>query len=186
MASKQCVQEIPSAVSQALEFQPNNSKKTAWDVPLLQSASRPDRLEAALSELGEGSPLAEPSVEALRIARSKAKVLPLDCQPVRVRKSKERSESGGGSHLQSPEQKVVFEKDVQHSQRTTQAGSMTLHEGRGGSLKVKVAGGFRRGRGASEGHKPTLAKTKLVQNQVWPKRWRDSFQNRICIDVQFD
>ena len=56
----------------------STKQKSAWDVPLLQAPSRPPdrvsaeateehRLEAALSALGEGNPLAKPLVEALRI-----------------------------------------------------------------------------------------------------------------------
>ena len=87
-------------------------QKSAWDVPLLHSPSRPpDRVSAEATEevhrleaaLGEGNPLAKPLLEALRIARSKTKVLGANhCVQEFRRTSKEKSESGGGSHLQSP------------------------------------------------------------------------------------
>ena len=117
-------------------------QKSVWDV-----ASRPPdrgsaeateevrRLEAALSALGEGNPHAKPLVEALRVARAKAKVLPLEEQIIacknfveRARKRVTRVEAVISRAL---EQKVVFETEVQegearlqqledsHSHRTT-------------------------------------------------------------------
>ena len=117
-------------------------QKPVWDVPLLQSASRPpdrvsaevteevQRLEAALSALGEGNPHAKPFVKALRVARAKAKVLLLDEQIIacknfveRARKRVNRVEAVISRAL---EQKVVFETQVQESEaRLQQAASVT-------------------------------------------------------------
>ena len=114
----------------------STKQKSVWDVPLLQGPSRPPdrvsaeateevhRLEAALSALGEGNPLAKPLVEALRIARSKAKVLLLEEQIIackhfveRARKRVSRVEAVISRAL---EQKVVFEKEVQEGEARLQ------------------------------------------------------------------
>ena len=117
-------------------------QKSVWDVPLLQSASRPpdrlsaeaieevQRLEAAPSALGEGNPHAKPLVEALRVARAKAKVLLLEEQIIacknfveRARKRVTRVEAVISRAL---EQKVVFETEVQEGEaRLQQAASVT-------------------------------------------------------------
>ena len=86
--------------------------------------------EAALSALGEGNPHAKPLVEALRVARAKAKVLLLEEQIVasqnfveRARKRVTRVEAVISRAL---EQKVVFETEVQEGEaRLQQAASVT-------------------------------------------------------------
>ena len=107
----------PSPKIGQLTMHPRNSKrrqsaageptkqqqKSTWDVPSAnsQSPSRQSfrrghrrgashRLEAALSALGTGNPLAKRLV-ALRIARSKAKVLPLEEQIIACKKFVERT-----------------------------------------------------------------------------------------------
>ena len=80
-----------------------HQQKSVWDVPFLQAASHPpDRvsaeaaeevhhLEAAVSVLGDGNPLVKPLVEALRIVRSKAKVLPVEDQIIACKNFIERA-----------------------------------------------------------------------------------------------
>ena len=100
-------------------------QKSVWDVPLLQSASLPpdrvsaeateevQRLEAALSALGERKRHAKPLVEALRVARAKAKVLPLEEQIVAcknfVKRARKRVTRVEAVISRALEQKVVFE-----------------------------------------------------------------------------
>ena len=111
-------------------------QKSFWDVPLQQSASRPpdrvsaeateevQRLEAALSSLGEGNPQAKPLVEALRVARAKAKVLPLEEQIIAcknfVERARKRVTRVQAVISRALEQKVVFETEVQEGEARLQ------------------------------------------------------------------
>lgn len=115
---------------------PKQQQKSDWDVPVLQPASRsPDkvsaeateevqRLEAALSALGEGNPHAKPLVEALRVARSKAKVLPVEEQIIAcknfVERAKKRVMRVQAVISRALEQKVVFETEVQEGEARLQ------------------------------------------------------------------
>ena len=115
-------------------------QKSVWDVPLLQSASRPpdrvsaeateevQRLEAALSALGEGNPHAKPLVEALRVARAKAKVLLLEEQIIACKNFVERARKrvGGGRHLQSPRTEGGV-RDGSAGRRSVTAASRVSH-----------------------------------------------------------
>ena len=114
----------------------STKQKSAWDVPLLQAPSRPPdrvsaeateevhRLEAALSALGEGNPHAKLLVEALRIARSKAKVLPVEEQIIAcknfVERGRKRVSRVEAVISRALEQKVVFEKEVQEGEARLQ------------------------------------------------------------------
>ena len=130
LASKQSVQEIPSAVSQPLGVQ-----KSVWEVPLLQSASRPSdrvsaeateevhRLEATLSAMGQGNPLAKLLVEALGSALSKAKVLLLVEQIIACKNFVERARkrvTRVSVISRAFEQKVVFATEVQEGEARLQ------------------------------------------------------------------
>ena len=136
LASKRSVQETPNAVSQPLGGLTKQQQKSVWDVPLLQSASLPpdrvsaeateevQRLEAALSALGERKRHAKPLVEALRVARAKAKVLPLEEQIVAcknfVKRARKRVTRVEAVISRALEQKVVFETVVQEGEARLQ------------------------------------------------------------------
>ena len=82
------------------------------------------RLEATVSALGNGNPLAKPLVEALPLACSKAKVLPVEDQIIacknfieRARKRVNRVEAVISRAL---EQKVVFETEVEEGEARLQ------------------------------------------------------------------
>ena len=90
--------------------------------PSRQSFRRSHRrgvsLEAALSALGEGSPLAKLLVEAFRNAHSKAKILLLEDQISKnfIERARKRVSRVKAVIFRALEQKVVFEKEVQEGE----------------------------------------------------------------------
>ena len=92
---------------------------SSWKNP--SAVSQPLEIPPAL---GEGNPLAKPLVEALRIARSKAKVLPLEEQIIAckhfVEQARKRVSRVEAVISRALEQKVVFEKKVQDGEARLQ------------------------------------------------------------------
>ena len=82
------------------------------------------RLEAAHSTLGEGNPLAKHLVEALRIARSKAKVLLVEEQIIAYKNFVERAIKRvnlvEAIIPRTLEQKAVFQTEVQEGEARLQ------------------------------------------------------------------